>query len=268
MTVGYKKPHLPLIAPKKYWDLYPEGSVKMPTNYYTPKNAPQIALMTWGELRAYKDIPAEGQVSDEIALNLRRAYYACVSFVDTQIGRLINALKENGMDKNTIVILTSDHGWKIGEHAMWCKHTNYEIDARVPLIIKTPENQTGRIEQSFTELIDVYPTICNLAGIPTPDDCEGKDLSAWLKNANTAPHPYAISQYKRSRKTGGDVIGYSVKNTGFRYTEWINSETKKVVASELYNHNLDPDENTNVVENPEYKSNIEELSKIIHASLK
>ena len=138
MVVGYKKPHLPFVAPKQYWDLYDFDAIQLPENYYTPKAAPSIAQMSWGELRAYSGIPEKGPVDTMTARHLIHGYYATVSFVDAQIGRLMEALEKEGLADNTIVILFGDHGFKIGEHAMWCKHTNYEIDTRVPFLIKTP----------------------------------------------------------------------------------------------------------------------------------
>ncbi|HAV13022.1 MAG TPA: iduronate sulfatase, partial [Opitutae bacterium] len=141
MVVGYKKPHLPFVAPKKYWDLYDFEGIQLPSNYYAPEDAPRIAQMTWGELRSYSGIPAKGPVDDLTARKLIHGYYASVSFVDAQIARLMEALEVAGLADNTIVVLWGDHGFKVGEHAMWCKHTNYEIDARVPFIIKAPSGR-------------------------------------------------------------------------------------------------------------------------------
>ncbi len=268
LTVGYHKPHLPFVAPKKYWDLYDRTKIQIPANYFLPKDSPRIAHMSWGELRAYTDIPKKGPVSRDKALELIHGYYASVSFADAQIGRLMEAVMDQGLDKNTVVILVSDHGWKLGEHAMWCKHTNYEIDARVPMIVKMPGGIAGgTVCNSMVELIDIFPTICELTGIETPSTCEGVSLQSLL---NTDPNDdvkrpeHAFSQYKRSRKKGGDIIGYSLKVTDARYTEWINVESNKTVATEYYDHAHDPDENQNVAVDLD-PTKKESLSNILRA---
>ena len=266
MTVGYKKPHLPFIAPKKYWDLYPAETAKIPSNYTPPEGAPQTALSTWGELRAYTDIPAEGPVSDEKAIDLIRGYYACVSFVDAQIGRLLAALEEEGLSQNTVVVLWGDHGWKLGEHGMWCKHTNYELDARTPLIIRMPDGQAaGKTTSAMVELIDLYPTLCDIVGIETPTECEGKSLLPILANPATNHRPAAVSQFKRPRNTGGDFIGYSIKVPEGRYTEWIHLESGKARFTEYYDHTADPDENRNAEQDlaPDERAR---LSTLLHES--
>lgn len=249
MTVGYKKPHLPFIAPRRYWDLYPEASIQLPDNPYPPEGAPQIAMMTWGELRAYQDIPDEGPVSDDKARELIRGYYACVSFVDAQIGRLLEGLEDAGLADNTVVVLWGDHGWKLGEHGMWCKHTNFELDTRVPLIVRMPGGRSaGQAAGSLVELIDLYPTVCELAGIAPPAQCEGKSLVPVLDDPAAAHRRYAFSQYKRPRKTGGDFIGYSVKVPEGRFTEWIHLDSNEGRFKEWYDHLADPDENRNAID--------------------
>lgn len=257
MVVGFKRPHLPFNAPQKYWDLYPRKSIELPENDYTPKGAPPIALMSWGELRAYQGIPAKGPVNKQTALELMRGYYATVSYVDAQVGKIMAALKAEGLAENTIVVFLSDHGFKIGEHAMWCKHTNYEIDARIPFMIKAPSQalaagHTG----ALVELLDLYPTLCDLAGLPRPDQCEGTSLMPLLKDPDAEWTELAYSQYPR----WGGVIGYSVKSKEGRYTEWIKKSSGEVVAREYYDHRIDPNENKNVVDVRAYKVEIEQLS--------
>jgi iduronate 2-sulfatase len=237
---------LPFVAPKKYWDLYDREAMGLPENYFLPEGAPELALSTWGELRAYSDIPKEGPVSDEKAIELAHGYYASVSFVDAQIGRLLDALEEEGLAEDTVVVLWSDHGWKLGEHAMWCKHTNFELDARVPLIVRMPEGEAdGGSREALVELIDLYPTLCELAGLAVPDRCEGESLVPLLRDAEAPWRGHALSQYKRPRQTGGDIMGYSVKVPEGRYTEWINEDTMEPVAIEFYDHVKDPQENRN-----------------------
>ncbi|MEC7287880.1 MAG: sulfatase [Verrucomicrobiota bacterium] len=213
MVVGYKKPHLPFVAPRQYWDLYDFDAIQLPENYYAPKGAPRIAQMSWGELRAYSGIPQKGPVDNMTARHLIHGYYATVSFVDAQIGRLMGALKKEGLAENTIVILFGDHGFKIGEHAMWCKHTNYEIDTRVPFLIRTPwPSLKADSTAALVELLDLYPTLCDLAGLPTPDQCEGSSLLPLLKDSQAPWTDLAYSQYPRH----GGVVGYSVKSPSAR----------------------------------------------------
>lgn len=260
MVVGYKKPHLPFVAPKKYWDLYPKESITLPENYYLPEDSPQIAHMTWGELRAYSGIPQKGDLDESTALELIRGYYASISFVDAQIGRLMAALETEGLTDNTIVVLWGDHGWKLGEHRMWCKHTNYEIDTRVPFLIKAPGHgfQSGSTA-ALVELLDLFPTLADLTGLPTPEQCEGSSLVPLLKDSDAEWTELAYSQYPR----WGGVMGYSVKSHEGRYTEWLDQETDTIKAREYYDHRIDPNENKNRADNPEYAQIIKELSKAI-----
>lgn len=260
MVVGYKKPHLPFVAPKKYWALYDFEGIELPENYYAPKGSPAIAQMTWGELRAYSGIPKKGPVDDTTARKLIHGYYASVSFVDAQVARLLAALEALGLAENTIVVLWGDHGWKLGEHAMWCKHTNFEIDARVPFLIKAPGGafQVGA-SSALVELLDLYPTLCDLTGLPTPEQCEGSSLVTLLEDPDADWDELAYTQYPR----WGGVMGYSVKAHEGRYTEWVNEESGEVVAREFYDHQIDPNENLNRADQKQYAELIESLSAAI-----
>jgi iduronate 2-sulfatase len=257
MVVGYKKPHLPFVAPKKYWDLYPVETVALPENYYLPEGSPKIAHMTWGELRAYSGIPEAGDVDTATAIDLIRGYYASISFVDAQVGRLMHALEEEGLVDNTIVVLWGDHGWKLGEHRMWCKHTNYEIDTRVPFLIKAPGAafKVGTTD-ALVELLDLFPTLSELAGLPVPEQCEGTSLVPLLEDPEAEWHELAYSQFPR----WGGVMGYSVKSHEGRYTEWLDEKSGEIKAREYYDHRIDPDENLNRVDLPEYAETIAALS--------
>ncbi|MBC8368448.1 MAG: sulfatase, partial [Planctomycetes bacterium] len=260
MVVGFKKPHLPFVAPQKYWDLYDYERITLPDNYFQPAGAPGVAQMTWGELRSYAGIPDEGPVSDTVGRKLIQGYYASVSFVDAQVGRLMATLDEVGLTENTIVVLLGDHGWKLGEHAMWCKHTNYEIDAHVPFLIKAPgkEFQSGSTH-ALVELLDLYPTLCDLAKLPTPAQCEGSSLLSLLRDPSAEWNELAYTQYPR----WGRVMGYSVKAPSGRYTEWLKRDSGKVVDREYYDHQLDPSENLNRADEADYASVIDSLSKAI-----
>ena len=162
LAVGFVKPHLPFNAPKKYWDLYDPKNIELPENFKFPKNAPNTARHSWGELRYYKDIPKKGQVTDKIAKKLIHGYYASVSYVDAQIGKLLNELDTLNLRENTVIILVGDHGWSLMEHGLWVKHSNFEVALQVPLIVNAPGIQKNKRTNSIAELVDIYPSICDL----------------------------------------------------------------------------------------------------------
>lgn len=257
LAVGFLKPHLPFIAPKKYWDLYDRDKIPMASNPFAPKDAPKIALTNWGELRAYHDIPSVGPLTDDQARTLKHGYYACVSYVDAQLGRVLGELDRLGLRDNTVIILWGDHGWKLGEHAMWCKHTNFEIDARVPMICAAPNQKAGGSHsEALVEFVDIYPTLCELAHLPLPQHLEGDSFAALLDNPKLPGAPTAISQYPR-----GNVMGYSMRTDRYRLTLWqTRNAPHETVAVELYDHETDPDENVNVAGDPANAALVEKLT--------
>ena len=260
LAVGFFKPHLPFIAPKKYFDLYPAEKIRLPDNPFPPKDVPPLALTNFGEMRRYSDIPTKGPVPDKKARELIRAYYACVTYIDTQIGRVVDELDRLGLRESTVIVLWGDHGWQLGEHALWCKHTNFEIAARVPMIFSAPgqKNRGGRTD-ALTEFVDIYPTLCELAGLPVPAGVEGASLVPLLDDPSRSWKKAAFSQYPR-----GKVMGYSMKTARYRYTEWSEPD-KAPVGVELYDHQVDPGENVNLAHRPEQKDLVARLSKQLHA---
>ncbi len=260
LAVGFAKPHLPFVAPKKYWDLYRESDFKLPANYRTPPiDAPPLALHSWGELRAYADMPpAPAPLTDAQALKLIHGYYASTSYMDAQLGRVLNELDRLKLRDNTIIVLWSDHGYHLGDHSMWNKHTNFEIATRVPLIFSLPGQKTGIKVPHLAELVDVYPTLCAAAGLPVPAAVQGQSLLSVLRNPSAPSKAAAFSQYPR---TG--AMGYSIRTDNFRYTEWIERPSGKLVASELYDHRSDPAENRNVASRPEHQAVIARLSEAL-----
>ncbi|MGC1275690.1 MAG: sulfatase [Planctomycetaceae bacterium] len=263
LAVGFVKPHLPFVSPKKYWDLYDRSQFSLPANYdHAPKNAPPFAGTNWGELRAYSDIPPKGALSKEKALELMHGYYAALSYMDAQLGKVLDELDRLGLAENTIVVVWGDHGWKLGEHGMWCKHTNYELDARVPLVVRAPGKKPGTASDGLVEFVDVYPTLCDLAGLPAPDDLEGTSFAPLLDDPNQEWKTAAFSQYPRSHD-GQRLMGYSLKTDRYRFTRWVDRKNpKKVVALELYDHETDPAENVNVAGEAKYADAVEELSAL------
>jgi arylsulfatase A-like enzyme len=257
LAVGYLKPHLPFVAPKKYWDLYDPAKVRLADNNHPPKDSPAVALHSMGELRVYSDMPKQGPVSDEQARRLRHGYYACVSFVDAQIGRLLAELDRLGLHENTIVVLWGDHGWHLGEHALWTKQTNFEVATRAPLIVSAPRAKaTGQKLNALVEFVDIYPTLCELAGLPLPKHLEGSSFAPLLNDPNRAWKPAAFSQFPRP-----GLMGYSMRTDRHRLTLWQSGkDPAKVAAVELYDHQTDPSENTNLAAAPEHASLVKELT--------
>ncbi len=259
LAVGFSKPHLPFNAPKAYWDLYDEAAIELAPNPFVPQGAPREALTDWGELRGYHGMPKEGPMPDELAHRLIHGYYACVSYTDAQIGRVLDELERLGLSENTIVVLWGDHGWKLGEHGMWCKHTNFEMDTHVPLIIRAPGMRTrGQRTKALTEFVDIYPTLCELAGLPLPQHLEGLSMVPLLHDPNRKWKRAAFSQYPR-----GSVMGYSMRTDRYRYTEWKDMKSGKVTACELYDHENDPQENTNVAQALANRALVKRLSRML-----
>lgn len=261
LAVGFLKPHLPFVAPKKYFDFYNRADLKLASNPFPPKDCPDIALHTWGELRAYRDIPSKGPLSDATALDLIHGYYAATSYTDAQIGRVVDELKNLGLDDKTIVIVWGDHGWQLGEHGLWCKHSNFEIAARVPMVLSVPgQKQPGARTDALVEFVDIYPTLCDLCGIPLPEGLEGVSLAPLLDDPNRPVKSAAFSQYPR-----GPAMGYSMRTDRYRYTEWQPKKPGPPVAVELYDHQVDPQENVNLANLPEHKALVAKLSKQLKA---
>lgn len=262
LACGIFKPHSPFFAPPKYHAKLPE--IPSPTRLDSDwSDLPSGALKLmqnkkwfWNGMSALdKRIP--GSYDDFV-----RAYAACCLFADAQVGRLLDALDRSPIAKNTIIVFWSDHGFKLGEHSLWHKHTNFELDCRVPFMISAPGYRTGQRTGSLVELLDIFPTLCDLAGLPIPDDLDGTSLMSILKNPETSVRPFARSQYPR----GNNVMGYAIKTDRFRYVEWKDTSSGKVLAQELYDHFIDGQENVNQAGNPSYRSEIEKAARYLRES--
>ncbi len=248
IAVGFLKPHLPFVAPKKYWDLYRPADFKLPAVQVPPEGAPEFAPTTWGELRNYSDIPKTGPLTDEQKLHLIHGYHAATSFMDAQLGRVLDALDASGLASQTIIALWGDHGWHLGDHGMWCKHTNYEHAARIPLIVAAGgQGQSGVRCQALVETVDIYPTLCELAGLKVPAGLEGASFAAAVRDATATTKPCVYHVYPRSSKDQGAILGRAVRTERYRLVEW-----KKIGAAsdtaqlELYDYETDPDETKNL----------------------
>ena len=262
LAVGFKKPHLPFVAPKKYWDMYAPNEIEVPP-HDKPDGAPDMAFTSWGELRNYAGMPEKGYVTDEQAKTLIHGYRASVSYIDAQLGRVLAELDRQGLRENTIVVLWGDHGWKLGEYGSWCKHTNFELDTHVPLIYCGQGIPAGKRSRALVEYVDIFPTLADYCGLGVPEECEG--LSSAPLFADPAKHwkQAAFSQYPR-----GPNMGYSIRSGQWRYTEWQVSKTGKVFDRELYDHTKSDIAVENLVDKPEYKKVVAEMATILKAGPK
>ena len=280
LSVGFYKPHLPFNAPQKYWDLYDREKIPLASNMFIPLNAPIYAVHGDAELRYYEDFkdlpfPNEQPLAVQRQRELLHGYYACVSYIDAQIGRLIATLKQEGIYENTIIVLWSDHGWKLGEHNSWAKQSNFEIDTRVSFIISGKHVKArGSTTDALVELLDIYPTLCDMANLQIPAGLQGKSLKPLLTKPGKEWNYNATSQFLLGRflvKDRGkdEKMGYSLRSDRYRYTEWYTWENNKIgkyLDAELYDHSTDNKENQNISKNKENAKLIIQLSKKLHQS--
>ena len=220
LGLGFNKPHLNWVAPKKYWDLYDRNKIKLTAQDTMPKNGAEMGLHPSIELRVRSNIPKKGKIDKELAITLKHAYLACVSYVDAQIGKMINALDDAGIRENTIIIVWSDHGWHLGEMGIWGKATNYEIATRVPLLIWTPDmpkGSKGKTTKALVELVDMYPTLAELAGLEIPKHVEGTSFKKLISNPDKKWKTAAFSQFPTPalREWGGYPIRDAMRETYF-----------------------------------------------------
>jgi len=262
MGLGYFRPHLPFTAPKKYWDLYDAQKIPLAANPNVPQNAPGHTMNSMYELRHYDGFNDIGHPQSEFKMNeersrkLKHGYYASVSYVDALVGNLVAHLKEIGLYDNTIIILWGDHGWKLGDHNSWGKMTNYNIDLQVPMIIRYP-NQENRGAQTFeiTELVDMFPSLCDIAGIEVPNYMQGTSFLPLIKNPKRTWKSAAFSQFHRRPKVSADgnrYMGYSINTKEYHYIEWYTWDPKtgtrgELTGKELYDRKNDPNETVNII---------------------
>ncbi len=260
LAVGFHKPHLPFIAPKRYFDLYDRDEIDPAPNPFPPKDSPKYATYNWNDLRHYYGIPDIGPVSFEQARDLKHAYYACVSFMDAQVGRLLSELERLHLSERTIVVLWGDHGWQLGEHGMWDKHSNYETSTRIPLIVRAPGRQPGRT-RALVESVDLYPALAELTGLPLDDGLEGHSFAPLLKSPGQPWKAAAFSQYRRVIPGYGKIargMGYSMRTDRYRFTEWQVPGTD-FREYELYDHATDPQENMNLANRDSHAEVVQNL---------
>lgn len=265
MAFGLTKPHLPFVAPQKYWDMYPEDSISLTDLPDRPKGSFKQAIRSGGELTNYAQTPEKyDDIDDDFARTLRRGYYACVSYADAQVGKVLDQLDELGLRENTIIVLWGDHGFKLGDYNSWGKWSNMDLDTRVPFIIAGPHAVKGAVCNEMVESLDLYPTLADLCGLEKPEHLEGKTLKPLLEKPDLKSEAteYVYSIWPDQRWTyDRTIMGYAVKSKGFNYVEWVKLKTGEVVGRELFDHSKDPQETRNVIDNPEYSSVVKKLAK-------
>ncbi|MBN8248959.1 MAG: sulfatase [Verrucomicrobia bacterium] len=247
MAVGFLKPHLPFCAPKRYWDLYVRQRFELPALRGAPEGAPHHAPSGWGELRQYRGIPESGPVDDETARTLIHGYHASVSYVDAQIGRVLDALERLDLASRTLVVLWGDHGWHLGDHGLWSKHDNYEEAARIPLIVAVPGVTVpgGRATRALVETVDLYPTLAELAGLPppvVPQGMDGRSFAAVLRDPSRPARDFVTHVFPR-----GERLGRAIRTPQHRLVEWkLPGASPETAEIELYDFDADPLETRNL----------------------
>jgi len=273
LGLGFYRPHLPFVAPKKYWDLYPAGSVSPAANPKLPKNVPVMSANANYELRAYTNPtkigrPEDASLPEKYADSLKRGYYASVSYIDACVGKLVEGLKERGLYQNTVIVLWGDHGWKLGDHNGWGKMTNFYIDTHVPLIIKGVNQKEGKRIEALSELVDIFPTLCDLTGVDKADYFQGTSLVPVFDNPDLEWKDAVFTQFRRRKrisKDGYEYMGYSMQTKQYHYIEWYTWDNDKkekgdFAANELYDHYKDANESVNIAGNDEAAAVVKSLS--------
>lgn len=249
LAVGFAKPHLPFNAPAKYWDMYDPATISMPATYYRAEGTPDAIHHNFGELRNYTGVPKEKVLPEDYARQLIHGYYASTSYMDAQVGKVLDALEASGEADNTIIILWGDHGWNLGDHTMWCKHTPFNTSLRVPLMIVSPGQSPGR-SPAMVEYVDIFPTLADLAGLELPAQLDGKSLTPLLEDPDKEWSDAVFTRWKEAD---------NITTERYAYTEWYNKDGDRY-ARVLFDHATDSLEVNNLAEKAEYLPIVEELA--------
>lgn len=260
LAVGFYKPHLPFCCPTKYFELYPLAGIGLPPNRHPPRGAPAAAGHDAYELRSYGAVPLAGPIGDDLARRLIQGYRACTSFTDVQIGRVLDELDRLGLADDTIVVLWGDHGYHLGENDVWTKMTNYERGTRVPLVLRVPGRKGGQRSQALVELVDLYPTLVECCGLPAVPHVEGTSFVPVLEDPQRAWKSAVFSEYTRSR----DIVGKAVRTDTHRYVEWHDGKGQSL-GRELYDSTADPEENTNLADDPAHAERARTMASVLTA---
>ena len=279
LGMGFQKPHLPFNAPKKYWDLYERDKIDLAAFRGLAQGTPNIAYHDFGELKSYSGIPKNAKSGDELPVAKQKemihGYMACISYIDALLGKLLDALEAEDLANKTAIVLWGDHGYHLGDHTLWCKHSNFEQATRIPLIFAAPNMAKGIKSNHPVELVDVFPTLFDLVGVSNTPQTQGKSLVPLMDNDSktTVKRDFALSQFDRN---GEKVMGYSIRTERYRYTEWHIMDYKNgqpfsganVIGRELYDYEKDPYETKNFVENKKYQVVLGELAEKLRIELK
>lgn len=281
LAVGFRKPHLPFVAPKKYWDLFKREQFKIAPFQEKAKNSPDIAYHSSGELKNYSDIPAFDSYSDEETNHLSadkqkeliHGYYASVAYLDAQIGKVLNEIDRLGIRENTIIVLWGDHGYHLGDHGLWNKHSNLEQATHTLMMMRIPGKKAGIKPIGISEFTDVFPTLCELSGLPIPKYLDGISLVPAIDRPASPLREYAFSQYPRQ---GATIMGYSIRTSNYRYTEWMKDsyrtnipyDQKYSIASEMFDYSKDPMETKSLIGDPQYAKQQQEMKKLFLTAMK
>ncbi len=262
VVAGFVRPHLPFSAPKKYWDLYDPAELPMPRREQLPEGAPEVAGKRGGEISNYAPVPESGAIEVDLQRQLIHGYYASTSYVDAQIGKVLDELERLGLSEKTIVVLWGDHGFHLGDLGIWTKHTNYEQANRIPLMISAPGvTMPGSSTRQLAESVDVYPTLAELAGLPVPDVPQGLDgisLVPVLRNPERRIRDHAYHVYPKAK------LGRAIRTERYRLVEWKRVGDPETAAEyELYDYEVDPEETRNLAgRHPEIVSQLQQRLRV------
>jgi arylsulfatase A-like enzyme len=275
LAVGFHRPHLPFTAPKKYWDMYDREKIALSKIQTKAENDVDYAYSTSGHLRSYSDeegnfiydtLKNGGTLTEDQQLQLIHGYKAAVTYIDAQIGKILNNLEALGLQDKTIIVLWGDHGFHLGDHNMWGKSTNFEQATRSPLIFSIPGQKAYKTDMPV-EFVDIYPTLCELAGLELPDHLSGESLVQLINGNEVRTDQFAISQIMR-----GDKMGYTIRDHQYRYVEWIeegphknhSADMSRVTARQFFDYKKDPLETENFADSNEYNEEQAKLAELLH----
>ncbi len=264
LAVGFHKPHMPWVAPRRYWNMYQDSDVHLAAFQELPAGAAAFASNDAGEFRSYKGIPKEGPIPEAKQREAIHSYFACITYTDAQVGKVIAELERLGLRKNTVIILWGDHGYQLGEHGTWNKRTNWEVAARVPLMISVPGQQhAGEKTDALVELVDMYPTLVQLCRLDPPAGLEGRSFVPLLRKPDLPWKDAAFTTYYKPLPDMGTGFGRAMRTDRYRFVEWSGPKSKKVVC-ELYDEVDDPLEKTNIADRPENVDRVAKLKLQLH----
>ncbi|MDB9721311.1 sulfatase [Winogradskyella sp.] len=276
LAVGFQKPHLPFVAPKKYWDLYTRDHIELAEFQKLSEGTPKFAFHSFGELRAFSDIDNALNIGDKLSdakqRELIHGYMACISYIDAQIGKLLDDLQRRSILEETVIVLWGDHGFHLGDHTEWCKHSNFEQATRIPFMFSGPGVQKNQKSHHPVNLVDLFPTVFELANVKQHNQTDGKSLVPLLDNddTTTVEMDYAYHQYARGKR-----MGYSIRTERYRYTEWHDNNYRSydtynesnIIAAELYDYQNDPSETKNWVKDSNYAKIVKALKSKLKSQL-